>query len=113
LQIDPVGYLAPAERNSLFGVNFVSTRARYLGATDLLSKAALDKYAFTRDAYLGRRKYQLNRDKEETLPNYDESEATPVGTPADHATAGQNADGAATRPGNGAAVPAPSTATDR
>lgn len=82
LEADPVAYLSPAERNALFGVNFVSTRARYLGATDLLSTAALDKYAFTRDAYLGRRKSRLTGDQEEALPDY-ENEAAPDGTPAD------------------------------
>jgi phospholipid-binding lipoprotein MlaA len=80
-QINPVGYLDPAERNSLTGVNFVSTRARYLGATDLLSTAALDKYSFTRDAYLGRRRYLLNTGQEESLPDY-EKESAPSEAPA-------------------------------
>jgi phospholipid-binding lipoprotein MlaA len=67
----PLGYLPPGERNPLFVTNFISTRARYLGATDLLSAAALDKYAFVRDAYLGRRRSQLQGDQEESLPDYE------------------------------------------
>jgi len=78
--VNPANRLEPAERNTLSGVNFVSTRARYLGATDLLEAAALDKYSFTRDAYLGRRRYQL-REGEEALPTYD-NDTAPAGTPA-------------------------------
>jgi phospholipid-binding lipoprotein MlaA len=81
-EVSPAAYIDPAERNSLFAANFVSTRARYLGATDLLEQAALDKYAFTRDAYLGRRRYQLTGGREEALPNYDE-ETAPAGKPGD------------------------------
>lgn len=76
--VAPLSYLPPAERNTLTGVNYISTRARYLGATDLLSAAALDRYAFVRDAYLGRRQQQLRDGKEETLPDY-ESESAPEG----------------------------------
>ena len=36
-------------------LNGISTRAAYLSATDLLEDVALDKYSFTRDAYLQRR----------------------------------------------------------
>lgn len=42
-------------RNSLSGLRVVDTRASLLGAGNLLEQAALDKYAFTRDAYLQRR----------------------------------------------------------
>lgn len=72
----PMNYQRPAVRNSLWGLNFVSTRARYLGATELLEAAALDKYLFTRDAYLGRRQYQLTGGQEQGLPDY-EREAAP------------------------------------
>jgi phospholipid-binding lipoprotein MlaA len=78
--VAPASHLPPAERNSLFGLDYLNTRARYLGATDLLSAAALDKYAFVRDAYLGRRRSQLSEGKEEALPDY-ENEAAPGGKP--------------------------------
>jgi phospholipid-binding lipoprotein MlaA len=107
-QINPTGFLEPAERNSLFGVNFVSTRARYLGATDLLSAAALDKYSFTRDAYLGRRRSQLGGAQQDTLPDY-ESES-PAGTPANNQPgnnepSNDKSDGTGDHPANGAARP--------
>ncbi len=47
-------------RNSLYGAAHRSTRARnYLRASRLLGDAALDKYSFTRDAYLQRRRSQV------------------------------------------------------
>lgn len=59
-QIDPSAYLDPVWlRNSLTGVRIVSTRASLLGASSLIELAALDKYAFMRDAYLQRREYQI------------------------------------------------------
>ncbi len=67
----PVTYAKPALRNTLWGVDFVSTRARYLNATNLLEQAALDRYLFVRDAYLGRRRTQLGEGKETPLPDYD------------------------------------------
>jgi phospholipid-binding lipoprotein MlaA len=42
-------------RNSLTVLRLVDTRARLLGAGDVLDQAALDKYSFTRDVYLRRR----------------------------------------------------------
>jgi phospholipid-binding lipoprotein MlaA len=36
----------------LYALRIVDTRANLLQATDLLEQAALDPYAFTRDAYL-------------------------------------------------------------
>ena len=81
---DPVTYMDPAWRNSLWGANFVSTRARYLNATNLLEQAALDRYLFVRDGYLGRRQNQLSEGKEAPLPDYGK-EAAPAeaggGTP--------------------------------
>lgn len=41
-------------RNSLQALRIVDTRATYLGATNLLEQAALDKYSFVRDIYLQR-----------------------------------------------------------
>jgi phospholipid-binding lipoprotein MlaA len=68
--VTPQTYFDPAWRNSLWGTDFVSTRARYLAATNLLEEAALDKYLFVRDAYLGRRRHQLSEGKEEPPPDY-------------------------------------------
>jgi phospholipid-binding lipoprotein MlaA len=41
---------------SLTGLDFVQTRANLLDATDLLEQAALDRYAFVRNAYFQRRR---------------------------------------------------------
>lgn len=50
---DLVGYVDPvATRNSLYALRIVNTRANLLNATSLIESAALDKYSFTRDAYL-------------------------------------------------------------
>jgi phospholipid-binding lipoprotein MlaA len=43
-------------RNSLAGLRIVDTRAKYLGLDKVMEQAALDKYSFTRDAYLQRRR---------------------------------------------------------
>jgi phospholipid-binding lipoprotein MlaA len=57
-----LGSIAPAIRNPLYGVQFVSTRSDMLGATDLLSQAALDPYSFVRDAYLQQRQAAVHED---------------------------------------------------
>lgn len=55
------GYKDPVwVRNSGVGLNIVNTRAKYLDAGNLLEDAALDKYSFVRDAYLQRRKSQID-----------------------------------------------------
>ncbi len=46
-QVDPV-----SARNSLYALRAVDTRASLLGAGAVLEGAALDKYTFTRDAFL-------------------------------------------------------------
>ncbi|PIF76940.1 phospholipid-binding lipoprotein MlaA [Variovorax sp. 54] len=57
---DAQGYIHDvAWRNSLSALRVVDTRSRYLGATRLLDEAALDKYSFTRDAFLQRRRNQV------------------------------------------------------
>lgn len=58
---DPVGDINNvANRNSLYTLRAVDTRARLLGATNVLEGAALDKYSFTRDLYLNRRQSQVD-----------------------------------------------------
>ena len=41
---------------SIFGLQLINTRARLLGASNLVDDIALDKYTFIRDAYLQRRR---------------------------------------------------------
>ena len=45
-----------AVRNSLYGLDIVRTRASLLKAEKVRDEAALDKYSFTRDAWLQRRR---------------------------------------------------------
>lgn len=56
-QIDPVGNLNEvALRNTLTTLRIIDTRSELLQLGNLLDDAALDKYSFTRDAYLQRRR---------------------------------------------------------
>ncbi len=49
-----------ATRNSAQALRLVDTRASLLRAGELLEQVALDKYGFTRDAYLARRQRQID-----------------------------------------------------
>lgn len=72
-------------RNSLTGLRLVDTRASLLSAGDLLDQAALDKYAFTRDAYLQRRQSLIGGNGNERIEpeeRFDLPEAAPAGAPA-------------------------------
>lgn len=58
--LDPLYYLHPVrDRNQLLLTKFIDKRAQYLPASDLLDEAALDPYAFMRDAYTQRRNSQI------------------------------------------------------
>jgi len=67
-------------RNSLYGLRAVDLRANLLRAGEVLDQAALDKYSFTRDAYLQRRGVVLdtNGGSEE---RYDLPEKAPAAAP--------------------------------
>jgi len=57
LQADPVWRINDIPvRNSLYVTRGISTRANLLDATSVIEQAALDKYAFVRDAWLQRRR---------------------------------------------------------
>jgi len=59
-------------RNSAMTLRIVDKRANLLGTSNLLSEAAIDKYSFTRDAYLQYRRNQVfdgNPPDEEDLPD--------------------------------------------
>lgn len=69
LVVDAVGY-SPGYihdipvRNSIYGLGLVSKRANLLGTTSLVENAALDKYIFTRDAYLQLRQHEEHQGDE-------------------------------------------------
>ena len=57
LKTYPLAYVEPVhDRNALLGARVVSKRSELLGASNVLEAAALDPYAFLRDAYLQRRR---------------------------------------------------------
>ena len=65
-QGDPVGYVNDVgARNSIYALRVVNTRANLLGTTSLVEAAALDKYSFTRDAYLQLRQHEENMGSDE------------------------------------------------
>ena len=58
-------------RNSSLGLRVVDKRAEFLGATDVLEQAALDKYSFTRDLYLQRRSNSIGKESVQQEERYD------------------------------------------
>ncbi|WP_412479092.1 VacJ family lipoprotein [Azonexus sp. IMCC34839] len=57
---DPLTYVRPyGVRNSAVVLRFVDVRASLLPADKVVEEAALDKYAYIRDAYLQRRRNQI------------------------------------------------------
>jgi len=99
---DPISYVKPDWISvTLFGVRLVNTRANLLGATDLLSDAALDKYSFVRNAYLQRRLFLSGGgNSTAALPVYD-----------DEASASAAASSAAATPPSRAAAASAATAS--
>ena len=89
----------------LIGLQLISVRAGLLGATDLLDDVALDKYAFTRDAFLQRRQnliYEGNP-PEEDEPLDDAEDEAPV---AEAASASAGGPASAPAPGQAPSAPA-------
>ncbi len=64
---DPVSQISPiSSRNTVTVVRLVNSRSKFLRLGNLLDDAALDKYSFTRDAFLAKRNADVARsaDKE-------------------------------------------------
>jgi phospholipid-binding lipoprotein MlaA len=95
-QGDPVRYVDPTTtRESLYVLRAVDIRSNLLRAGSVLDEAALDKYSFTRDAHLQRRRAQIfdkESDKSESsgkeagtsdgrLPDTPPTEAAPGASP--------------------------------
>jgi ABC-type transporter lipoprotein component MlaA len=58
---DPISYINDVRfRNALRIVQFIDARAELLNTTAILDQAALDPYAFQRDAYLQYREKLIN-----------------------------------------------------
>jgi len=85
-ETDPVGYLYPVwQRNTIEVVRAIDARSQLLGASDLLSGAALDKYIFVRDGYFTRRRSQIYNGNPPDEP--DDTEVNPLQTPQQPAPA--------------------------
>ena len=67
-------------RNPAIVLRAVDSRAGVLDAGEVIDQAALDKYAFTRDAYLQRRKSLIGREAAEVEERFDlpETASTPT-----------------------------------
>lgn len=59
-RINPVRTIDdPTQKNAVSVIGFVDTRAKLLRASDLFDDVAIDKYTFTREAFLQRRRNQV------------------------------------------------------
>jgi phospholipid-binding lipoprotein MlaA len=81
-------------RELTYGLRAIDQRSNFLRMGNMLEEAALDRYTFTRDAYLQRRRAQIHDrdgDREVPPPLPDESDAKPdeAKPPAPQAPAGQ------------------------
>ena len=63
-------------RNSAIVLRVVDTRSGFLNAGEVIDKAALDKYTFTRDAYLQSAKSHFGREAAEVEERFDLPEVT-------------------------------------
>jgi phospholipid-binding lipoprotein MlaA len=101
---DPVHYVDPVgARESLYVLRAVNIRSNLLRASSVLDEAALDKYSFTRDAHLQRRRAEIfdrESDRTNTSGQEPKSEGEPAPAPA----------GAASAPGGAGERPATSPA---
>ncbi len=66
-------------RNSLSALGVVNLRANFLATGDVLDAAALDKYTFTREIYLQRRRSLIDRETAEKEERFDLPETVPAG----------------------------------
>lgn len=77
----PVGQITPVRvRNVLIGLDAIDNRAGFLQAGKLLDASALDKYVFSRDVYLQKRRndvYDGSPPEEEDVQEPDAPEARP------------------------------------
>ena len=81
---DPLHLVDPAQtRNSLYVLRAVDGRSNLLRVGSLIEGAALDKYSFTRDAHLQRRRAAIREGKEsESEGSEPKADGTPAPVPA-------------------------------
>jgi len=61
------------QRYELYGLGVISRRASLLQYSDVMEQASIDKYVFLRDAYMQRRAYLIQRNKELGDPYLDKA----------------------------------------
>lgn len=91
---DPVQQVNPTvDRNSLYVLRAVDARSNLLRVGTLIDEAALDKYSFTRDAHLQRRRASIveNKESDGSEPKDGEPAPEPAGEAARRAPAGSSA----------------------
>ena len=94
----PIGYIKPVSaRFYLTGARVIDTRAALLDATDLIDRTALDRYQFTRDAYLQRR-FNLQYEGNPPLPKEEDDSGEPGPGAGKTKTAPPQAEPSATTP---------------
>jgi phospholipid-binding lipoprotein MlaA len=80
---DPVQRVEPlADRNALYVLRAVDVRANLLRIGSVISGAALDKYSFTRDAYLQKRRADIFDNEKSTDGAEPAPDAEPAPAPA-------------------------------
>ncbi len=71
ISVDPIGDVSSIPlRNSLMALRFVDIRSSLLPTDKVIEEAALDKYAYVRDAYMQRRRNQIYDGRPPRLDDY-------------------------------------------
>lgn len=79
-----------SQRYALYGLGVVSRRAELLRFQDVFDEAAIDKYVFLRDAYMQRRAYLIERNKELGDPYLEKNSNNNNNTAADKSVVDKN-----------------------
>jgi phospholipid-binding lipoprotein MlaA len=65
---DPVSWINPVRaRNATNALRLVNTRSNFLRLGNVMDDAALDKYTFTRDAFMAKRRADVARSANQEL----------------------------------------------
>jgi phospholipid-binding lipoprotein MlaA len=80
---DPTRYIHPkTDYYLVYLLRFVDRRAQYLDTGNLIDNAALDPYAFLRDAYLQRRRSRVYDGNPPPTPTEEDPDSPPAPAPA-------------------------------
>lgn len=80
---DPVTFIKPNKDSwFVYTARFIDRRAQYLDASNLIDNAALDPYAFTRDAYLQRLQSRTSNGEPPPPPEVEDPDSPAPAAPA-------------------------------